>query len=283
MLSMPGFGATGPYASWLSLGPVLEAASGLAGATGYRDGGPLKLGIAFPDAVGGLTAAAAILAALWEREETGQGRFIDLSQHESYAAVGGDLILAASLLGHDPERPGNRSAAHAPQGVYRCAGEDEWVAITIRSDAEWLRFRELTGSPGLQGARFETLPGRYQCHDQIDAMIGEWTASRSRWAVVEKLNSLGIAAAPALTNEDLVRDPHLAARGFLVDIDQPEVGVRCFPGFPVHFSETPVAEFKGTSPLGGDNVPVLKELLDMPEEEICALQDAGVVRTGPLS
>lgn len=281
MLSMPGFGTTGPYADWLSLGPILEAASGLAGVTGYPDGGPLKLGVAFPDAIGGLHATVAIMAALWEREETGRGCFVDLSQQETYAAIGGDLILAASMLGRDPERLGNRSAVHAPQGVYPCAGEDTWVAITVRSDREWRAFRSLLPTSTLSVGSFDTLASRQAEHDAIDEAVATWTRTQSSWEVTERLTSLGIPAAPALTNADLVNDPHLASRAFFVEIDQPDVGVRRFPGFPIHFSETPVREFRGAAPLGADNETVLRDLLDMSADEIAELEAGGVLRSEP--
>src|SRR5690606_23144841 len=132
--AMSGYGETGPMASHASWGPILEAHSGFDEATGYPGQGPTRIGVAYPDAVGGVHGAVALLAALWERELTGEAVHVDLSQLESLVAMAGELVLAASLTGTAPPRRGNRSPDHAPQGVYRCAGQDAWVALTVDDD-----------------------------------------------------------------------------------------------------------------------------------------------------
>ena len=97
----------------------------------------MKVGVALPDPTGGLHGVVAILAALEERDRTGRGCFIDLSQLETYASLGGEKYLSASATGEDPRRWANRSADRAPQGVYPCQGEEEWLAISVETDEEW--------------------------------------------------------------------------------------------------------------------------------------------------
>ncbi len=146
-VAMSGYGYTGPDQMRPSWGPILEAHSGMAWASGYEDGGPMKVGVALPDPTGGLHAVVAILAALDERDRTGRGCYIDLSQLETYASLGGEKYLSASATGEEPPRWANRSADRAPQGVYPCQGEEEWLAISVETDEEWARAGRRAG-PG---------------------------------------------------------------------------------------------------------------------------------------
>src|SRR5436305_8587950 len=134
-VSMSGFGETGPLAGYLSYGPVLQAHGGFDEATGYEDGGPMRIGLAFPDAVGGVHGAFAALDALWEQRLTGGPVHVDISQLETLLSIAGDMLLATSVTGCDPVRHGNRSSSYAVQGVYRCRGDDAWVAVSMRNDA----------------------------------------------------------------------------------------------------------------------------------------------------
>ncbi len=266
-VSCSGYGHTGPFRQRVSYGPVLEAHSGAASATGYVDGGPMKMGHAFPDPVGGLHGTFAVLAALWERDETGRGCMVDLSQLQTYAALSGDLLLETSLEGEAPRR-GNRSRSAAPQGVYRCRDEqhdaresmDMWIAITIEDDESWSRFRAILGDPRLDDSRFNDAAGRRGHHDQLDEIIGEWTRPQDRFELAERLQGVGIAAAPALTNADLMQSPHLRERGFIVEWDQPGVGVYEYGSFPIQFSDWGPPEMRPSPALGGDNRAVCRDL-----------------------
>ena len=154
---MTGYGETGPMAPHFSLGPILEAYGGLDDAMGYVAGGPSRLGIAYPDAVGGVHGAYATLAALWQRATTGVAVHVDLSQLETLVSVVGEAVLAASITAESPPRHGNRSVDHAPQGVYRCAGDDRWLALTVTDDERWRRLVDIVGDPELVALRDATL------------------------------------------------------------------------------------------------------------------------------
>ena len=284
-VSMSGYGATGPDRNNVSYGPILEGASGLVSATGYPDGGPIKEGHAYPDPIGGLHGCFGILAALWERERTGVGTTIEISQLETYAAIGGELLLQTSLEGPPPRR-GNRSRRYAPQGVYRCAADpdttrdDAWLAITIRSDTEWAALVEEIGAAPLQDAGYATVDGRRAAHDAIDAAIGAWTRGGDKHALAARLQARGIAAAAVMTNKDLVEDPQLNDRGLIVEWDQPEVGPRRYAGFPIHFSEWPQPQMRPTPGLGQDNHEILREL-GFDDAEIARMESDGVIATSP--
>ena len=288
-VSCTGYGHTGPFRQRVSYGPVLEAHSGAASATGYLEGGPMKMGHAFPDPVGGLHGTFAVLAALWEREETGRGCFVDLSQLQTYAAISGELLLETSVQGQAPAR-GNRSRDGAPQGVYRCRDErpdarqsmDMWIAVTIEDDDAWRRFRRIVGDPRLDDARFDTAVGRVAHHDELDGLISEWTRPQDRLELAERLQAAEITALPVLTNGDLVESPHLRERGFIVEWDQPGVGVYEYGGFPIRFSDRERPEMRPTPALGGDNRAICEELGFSPEEIASFVADGTLVQEPPL-
>jgi crotonobetainyl-CoA:carnitine CoA-transferase CaiB-like acyl-CoA transferase len=279
-VSLSGYGHTGPDQMRPSWGPILEAHSGMTWATGYADGGPLKLGAALPDPVGGLHAVFATLAALDERERTGKGGFIDCSQFETYSALAGDMYLGASVTGEAPPRLGNRSANRAPQGVYPCAGEEEWVAISVESDAEWAALALLLGDdmtdPGLAD-RGE----RSRRHDEIDGAIAAWTGARDRFDAMRGLQERGIRASALMTNEDLVDGEQMGARGFIVEWDQVDVGRRRFPGFPLHFEDPAEIPMEGAPGLGEDNERVLVDVLGYSPERVAELEASEVLATTP--
>ena len=280
-VAMTGYGETGPMASHSSYGPILEAYGGFDEMTGYSDGGPMRIGIALPDAVGGLHGAFALLAALWEREFVDTPVHVDLSQLETLLAFGGEALLATSVTGVPPVRLGNRSPDHAPQGVYRCAGDDTWVAVTVRSGAEWRSVVELLDDAVTTRLATADRHERRRHHDAIDAAIEAWTGVRTAREAAAELQQLGIAACPAFTNRDLVEDPHLCARRFVVEWDQPDVGVRRFPGFPVHFERMPIS-LRPAPTLGADNVDILRTL-GYAADEMATLLAAGTIATEPPS
>jgi crotonobetainyl-CoA:carnitine CoA-transferase CaiB-like acyl-CoA transferase len=281
VVSLSGYGHTGPYRERVALGPILEAESGLAAATGYADGGPMKLGAAFPDAIGGLNGAVATIAALIERKESGHGRFMDVSQFEAYIGIGGEKIMATSATGTTPARLGNRSAVLAPQGVYPCRGENEWVALTVRSDEEWGRLVRCLGAIGSDRPEWAGVAGRLGDHDAIDAVITGWTSARPRDAAAASLQAAGIPAMPVMTNADLVHDRQLENRGTFVQWDQPEVGVRTYPGFPIHFRPDIPIPMEPSATLGQHNREILVELLAYTDEQVSELEGAGVIATHP--
>ena len=280
-ISMSGYGSTGPYRDRGSWGPILEAHSGLAATTGYEGGGPVKQGAAFPDGIGGLTGTFALLDALRERDRTGRPVYVNLSQLESYVSIGGEFVVAASASAEPPERRGNRSLTFAPQGVYPCRGDDNWVATTVQSDDAWKALVALIDRPALTDPSLGAESERRRRHDAIDAEIAAWTSSRDAGEVAELLQQAGVAAGPALSNLEMVADPHLRARNMIVPIDHPDAGRREFPGFPIHLSEAPVERFAGAPTLGQDNKAILRDLLGYSGDEYTALLSAGVIADSP--
>jgi CoA:oxalate CoA-transferase len=226
--SLSGFGSRGPWADRRSYGPTIEAASSIEGRTGYPGGEPLRLGHTLPDAAGGLVGALAVLRGLRERAERGTGGWFDLSQLEAYAAISGDELLLMAMTGRALERIGNGSRTGALQGVFPCVGDDAWIAIRLVDEPDRERFANATN---LVGALSE-------------ATIAAFNADHDKHDLARRLQDAGLEAFPVLTPPELVADPHLGARGFLLDVECNGTTVR-LPGTPLHGLADPTGPAPG--------------------------------------
>jgi benzylsuccinate CoA-transferase BbsF subunit len=198
---------------------------------------------------------------------------------ESMTMFVGEELAATQLGGGQPRRLGNRSERCAPQGVYPCAGDDRWIAISIESDLEW---RRLCDAAGLD-ARFAQLDvdARRKQHDAIDAALARFTRACDADALMAELQPRGILACRVSDAPALVDDPHLAARGFWAELDHPETGRRRAPGIAIRLDHTP-ATFRLPAPLlGQHNREVLRERLELCESELDALERAGLLVDRP--
>ena len=278
MISLSGYGATGPLSPYISYGPAQVPMSGLASLTGYVGGPPNEVGVSYGDPNGGIHGTVAILAALWHRQRTGEGQYIDQSQWESAIAVLPEGIMAQVMNGAQPARMGNRSFVMAPHGIFGCAGEDEWVSIACGSDAEFAALCNVMERPELAAEpRFATTAARKQHEDALEAEISAWTSTRDRWAIARTLQAAGVAAFPAMTSADLVGDQHLRERGIFVELEHAEVGVRTHVGIPWKMSGTPCAVQQPAPLLGQHTDEVLRDVLQMSEGEIAGLRERGVL------
>ena len=205
---------------------------------------------------------------------------VDVAQLETLLAIAGDMLLATSLTGVDPVRPGNRSptsgaAGGLPVRRRRQLGGDH--GRRRRGVARAGRRHRRRGDDRPPRRRRRRPPGPA---DELDAAIGAWTAGRTKFEVADELQARRVIAVPVMTNRDLVEDEHMVARGFIAVIDQPDVGMRGFPGAPFHLSRTPVV-CRPCSGLGQDNAAVLGEYLGLDATEVAALVAAGVISDRP--
>jgi crotonobetainyl-CoA:carnitine CoA-transferase CaiB-like acyl-CoA transferase len=278
MIALSGYGATGPDSEFVSYGPAQVPLSGLSSLTGYADWPPMHVGISYGDPTGGLHGAVAVLAALLHRDATGEGQYIDLSQWETSIAVLGEGVLEQSITGTQPPRQGNRDPQMAPHGVFRCAGEQRWVAIAVRDDAEFRRFAALLEQPGLaDDARFATLAARKTNEDALEALVSAWTLPQTPEAVAQQLQAVGIPADVSMTSQDIAEDPDLAASGFFVHQPHREIGTRLHLGIPWTMSDTPCQVRRAAPCLGEHTDDVLGRVLGYSAERIAALRAAGVL------
>jgi crotonobetainyl-CoA:carnitine CoA-transferase CaiB-like acyl-CoA transferase len=279
MLSLSGYGQTGPYSRYVSYGGLLGAQSGLFSVSGYASGEPGETGITYGDPNSGALAVCAAVAALIHRARSGRGQYIDVSLWEALEMVMPEAWLEYAMNGREPAVTANRDRLMAPHNCYKSkGGAEEWLTIAVANETEWSALCSAIGRPELvQDERFATAPLRKQNEDELDAIIRCWTSERDRWESAELLQHAGVAAMPTLTNKDLAVDPHLRERGFLVELDHPEVGRRTHAGVPWTMSATSCKVNRPAPILGADTNEVLMSLLGYSAEKIESLRDAGVL------
>ena len=197
-LFTPGYGNTGPYRTFRSMGMVIDAITGHTALRGYPDMDVSRNSLVHhPDAVAGATAVFSICLAIHNRARTGKGRFIDLSQAEAFMPHLGEVFLEHSIVGTPRSRRGNRHPGMAPHGAYQCAGDDQWVTVSVRTDEEWREMCQAMQMPQLaHNPKFETLPARLRNQDELDLIINRWTRQLDRYQVANLLQEHGIAAGP---------------------------------------------------------------------------------------
>ena len=194
-VSMSGYGHSGPRRDWTSMNMNLQGYSGLMTVSGAEGDPPTAISNSWNDYIGGLHACFAILQVLDERRDSAKGRRIDLSQFECSAAMIGSLLLSSAVDGQVPVRRGNRSDRSAPQGVYPCAGKDNWCALSVETNNQWQALAKLIGQERwATDARFENLAGRQENQNEIDQAISTWSRQYSSQEVEARLRAAGISA-----------------------------------------------------------------------------------------
>jgi len=282
MVSVAAFGRTGPESAYRGYGPLQEALAGLASITGYTDGVPLELREYYGDPTAGLFAASAVLAALWHRSRTGQGALVDISQRECVAAMLPELMLEHTMNQRTLQPIGNLHRGMAPHNCYPCKGEDNWITIAVRSDAEWRALCDVMGAPEhAEDPRFATRAQRLEHRDALEALVGEWTITQENQALMHQLQGKKIAAAAVLTPPDVLQNPQYKAREFLPMVPHAEAGTYPQTGMPWKFSGIP-NDIRMPSPLLGEhNRLILGDFLGKSAEEIAELEGAGVIGDRP--
>lgn len=280
MMSMSGYGQYGPESGYVSYGPAQVPMSGLSQLTGYKDMHPMHVGMSYGDPNAGLHAAFAVLAALFHRERTGKGQYIDMSQWESSMAVIGEAFFHYTMNNEQPQRNGNRTERMSPHGQFMAAGDDAWISIVCTDDDDWRRLCEVMGKPELaDDPRFKTLAGRKENEDELEMLIMEWTLGMDPFEATAQLQAAGIAAYPPLRNSEVLSNEHMEGRGFFVDLPPGGIGepVR-HAGIPWRMSETPCEVWRAAPAMGQDNEYVYGELLGLSSDQVADLATRGVIR-----
>jgi crotonobetainyl-CoA:carnitine CoA-transferase CaiB-like acyl-CoA transferase len=277
MVSISGYGRSGPERDFVSYGPATVPLAGFSSVTGYRGGPPMHVGVSYGDPTAGLHGAIAVLAALCHRQRTGEGQFIDVSLWEASATLLPEALLEYEMNGTEPPRDGNRDPHMAPHGVFRSEGQDRWVSIAVGSDEEWRSLAEVVGDAELSSPRFRTLADRKRNEDDLEQRLTRWTATLSPQEVTRRLQAAGVAAFPTMTNQDLAEDSHLNDRDFFVDLPHPEVGERHHSGIPWKLSGTPCAVSAPAPCLGQHSREVLREVLGYSAAEVESLEADGTL------
>lgn len=277
MVSMSCFGQTGPWRDFVGFGYVFDQIGGAAAVSGYEDGPPTHM-MAGSDVTSGFMAVYAVLLALEERERTGRGQHIDMSQVESLTFLLGPDIIEYQLAEKVQPRMGNHDPVLSPHNVYPCRGEDEWVSISVESEAQWTVLAAIIGRPEwVYDEQYASPCARKRNERAIDEAIGQWTQDQDKREVMERLQNHGIVSGAVLKPMELLDDPQLEARNMHKKLARPLVGEHRYPEFPIHFSEAICGQRRPAPALGQHNEEVLMGLLGITPEEFKELLEGKVI------
>jgi CoA:oxalate CoA-transferase len=257
---------------------TVQAMSGVMSTTGEAKGPPMKAGPALCDFFGGVHLFGAIMTALFDRERTGEGRFVEAAMLDSvYPALSSSLGLwFGSQGGAAPQRTGNRHAglAESPYNVYPT--KDGWLALICVTDLHWQNLTKAMERPDLrEDERLGTLKGRVAHMDEVDELVSSWTRRFGKEELFKLLMRHRVPCAPVRELSEVTSDAHMHARGTLQVIDHPDLGpVPLFAG-PMRFGGTDSIEIVPSKALGADTDEVLSGFLGKTEAEIKVLRERG--------
>ncbi len=268
MVSVSSSGQTGPESHFAGYAPLFGAWGGIGHLSGHADGPPVEMRHVMDHSVG-MNAALATLAALHRRRRTGAGCHVDVAAREVASALVGDALTAASA-GIRVERMGNADLRRAPHGLYPSRDSDRWIAIAVSSDAEFRSLAAVIGYPELAtDPRYATAASRHGNAAGLDGQISAWTSARTAEAATDLLQSAGIAAHVSWAASDIVSDPHMRARGSILDVAETGGAIRAAVGRVARFSSDDSPGItRGTPDLGGDEDYVYGELLGLSRARI---------------
>lgn len=283
MLSTCNLGQTGPRAQHPGFGSQLTSLSGFTHLIGYPEQSPVIVYGPYIDYIAVGYAYIAILAALEHCRRAGRGQYIDLSQYETGIQFVAPALLQYQLLGASPTRQGNRHASAAPHGVYPCAGEDSWCAISVFAENEWARLVQAMGHPDwARSLRFATQLARKENEAELDQWLGQWTRSFRAEDLMQTLQKAGVHAAKVNTMADLFTDPQLTHRRYWRPVEHKETGVHHIEMPAFELSTTPCAEPRPEPLLNEHTERVLEELLGLSKTEIERLAREGAVELAEM-
>lgn len=282
---MPMMGTTGPHKDFQGFGAMLTAICGMNYLSGFSENRPVGVGTNYPDyVVNPIHAYIAMLAALRHARNTGKGQMIDVSQDESSVAA-----MSLPLFVHDNGggayvRAGNRVPYAAPHGAYRTQDSpertDRWVALACLDEGQWRALTsEVCGYPEwADDPRFRTLPDRIANEDELDQLIAGWAAEQDGDALVHRLQRAGIPAGLVQNSREVLEDEQLRARGYFVQLEHAEAGLRWYDGPGWRMSESPMGLHRAAPMLGEHTFEVAQDLLGLSVDEIADLVTEGVLQ-----
>jgi benzylsuccinate CoA-transferase BbsF subunit len=278
MASISGYGQTGPLANQASYGTGLIQASGLSALFGYEGQDPIGSISSYPDPVTGIGSFFAIMTALFHRNRTGKGQYIDISLIESTVALMGAEVVDYTMNGRIAKPTGNRSPWFAPHGFYRCKGPDKWISISCPTENEWKALCVSTGKlEWLNDNRFTDNFSRLKNQEALDGLITKWTEERSDYEAMEVLQRAGVAAVPVFTMAEMFTDPHVQDEEYVTPLPHPN-NPACFVyNTPWKLSQTPGKPYRAAPLLGEHSEYVLCDLCGLPKDEFARLCEERVI------
>ncbi len=283
VVRMPAFGLEGPWRDRVGFAPTMEQIAGLAWVTGMADGPPVPPRGAC-DPLAGVHAAVALMAALEFVDDTGRGQLVELPMIETVLNVTAAQTIESEVFGLTLGRRGNRGHPDVIQNIYRCAGQDDWIAVTVRSDSDWQSLVQLMGRPSwAQDPGLSTVAQRRERADDVDRHLEEWFAGQKLDDVEHSLTGVGVPAAAVISPSAVTDNPQLRARGFFERLDHPRTGPGWYPCPP--FARLTGATrwlFRPAPTLGQHNEDILSTLCGLGRSDLAELAANSVIGTRPL-
>ena len=264
-------GQTGPGALLAGYGTMGACMAGFGELTGWPDRAPAAPFGAYTDVTSPKFIASAVLAALEHKRRTGQGQYIDVSQVEAPIQLLARAVLEHTVNGRVETRMGNALQEYAPTGVYPCAGTDRWVALAAPTDGAWQALCNAAVRGWREDPRFASANARLENRAALDEAIASWTANSEPNALEELLQSVGVPVHRVATSADIFADPQLSARGHIAYLEHPQLGGVPIETSRMRFSRTPATAAWCGPEIGQHNDYVLREILQMTDQEIAEL------------
>ncbi len=279
MISSQLVGSRGPNSHWTGYGPTTQTYGGLLHLWDYDDDdAPATNGTIFPDHAAGRLCALAGIASLIGRDASGNATHTEIAQVEVVVNMIAEKLLQESLIPGSTGPQGNRHEQRFPRGPFQCQGEEQWVVISIDTDQQWMSLVNAMGAPewALREA-FNTVEGRLENEDLIESHLAAWTSDQNRDDVFRLLQEADVPCGPMIIGMEMLEDPHLEARGWTLEIDQPGVGYMKLEG-PAWVSERMGGPITFPAPdLAGETREIAAEVLEMPDEAVTDLINRGIL------
>jgi len=277
MLRTCGYGHTGPMADQPGFGSILTAVTMMDTIVGWPDRAPVPPSTYYTDQLSPMYGSLAIMAALDYRRRTGKGQYIDHAQIEAGLNYVTPLILDYQANQRELALKGNKCDHAAPHGIYKCQGDDRWVAIAVMTDEEWQSFGKAIGSPDwTKDPRFATTTGRVENSDELDRLVEAWTVNFTPEQVQKTLQEAGVGAGLVANACDLDKDPQLNHYNFYRELDHPYMGkLRYYHPDPIKLSAAE-PDIRRPVLVGEHTDYVCEEILGMSRDEIDRMRQKGV-------
>jgi crotonobetainyl-CoA:carnitine CoA-transferase CaiB-like acyl-CoA transferase len=277
MASGTGFGSFGPYAGEPAMDLTIQARTAVMSTTGFENGAPVRTGPSVVDFMGGTHLLAGVLAALYQRTQTGRGQHVEVSLQDAIVpSLTSNIAGYLASGGEVPERTGNRHGGMAVSPYNAYATSDGWVTVLCPTDAHWQRLCATMADPATDDARLRDMTGRCAHMELVDEIVGRWTAGRKKDDVAACLKKINVPVAPVVTLPELLADEHVRTRGVIRTVTD-ERGSFLTLGSPIFLSDSPIVEPTRAGVLGEHTDRVLREELGFTEDEIDGLHTDGAV------